>query len=464
MPTLSGGIHLALQAVLSHTHAIEIIEHNVANANTPGYRRQTPVLATLPPIAIFDSEFGVGAGQKGSGVTVERIQRFTDEYFDSRFRVTSGETQKWAAGKEVLSQLEVTLAEISDDGLPNKMDTFWAGWQLLASDPDNLSLRAELLDDARSLSDAFRRRYEQMSQLRSDQNQAVQSRVDEINSVAGEIAHLNGEITRVLSLDQQPNDLLDRRDLLLDRLAEISGGVSFPQKNGDVMVAIGGHVLVVGTNAIQLETQPDPNNNNLYKIVWPDGQNLKPPSGELNGIFYARDEVISKQMSGLDELASNLISLVNGIHQTGYGMDDVTGRPFFAGDSAATIGINPDLEPAGIAAADTGGSPGNNTIAARISDLKMAKTLNGGTLNEFYNIQVTNLAVETRRAKENAYHNSLLQKALGDQRESAAGVSLDEEAANLIKYQRAYQAAARVLTVYDEMLDRIINGMGVVGR
>ena len=129
MPTISSGITIALQAVLAHSQALEIIEHNVANASTPGYRRQSALLATAVPSPIIASEHGIGAGQRGGGVTIEKIQRFNLEFFDARYRSVSSEAGNWSAQREVLSQLEPLLAETSDDGLLPKLDQFWAGWQ-----------------------------------------------------------------------------------------------------------------------------------------------------------------------------------------------------------------------------------------------------------------------------------------------------------------------------------------------
>ena len=128
MPTLTSGISTALQAVLTHSQSLEIIEHNIANASTPGYRRQAPQLTASIPSSINGSDYGIGAGQKGNGVTIERIQRFNLAFFDSRYRAVSAETQNWRAQSEVLNQLELTLSETAEDGLLPKLDQFWAGW------------------------------------------------------------------------------------------------------------------------------------------------------------------------------------------------------------------------------------------------------------------------------------------------------------------------------------------------
>lgn len=466
MPTISSGITIALQAVLAHSQALEVIEHNVANAGTPGYRRQSAVMSAVVPSLFMAQEHGLGTGQRGGGVTVEKIQRFNLGYFDTRFRSVSAETGNWEAQRGALSQLESMLAETSDDGLLPKLDQFWAGWQGLSTDPTNTSLRTLLLDDARSLANALNRRSTQIQQLRAEQNSVITNQVGEINSLAGEVAKLNGEISRVLSVGEQPNDLMDKRDLALDQLSKLTGAVSFQQKNGEVSVSVGGHVLVVGHDAFQLQTQTSATDSSVVDVLWSDGQKLIPPSGELKGILHVRDKTMIDQLTGLHTFASGLISQVNAIHRTGFGLNNATGLDFFTGTNASDIAVNSAVDSASIATASAANQVGNSAIALQIANLKTAKGMKAGTatLHEFYNAQITDLAVLTRRAEDNSYQHGLVEQALGDQRESAVGVNLDEEAANMAKAQKAYQAAARVLNAYDELLDLVINRMGLVGR
>ena len=466
MPTISSGISIALQAVLAHSQALEIIEHNVANASTPGYRRQSALLATAVPSPIVASEHGIGAGQRGGGVTIEKIQRFNLEFFDARYRSVSSEAGNWSAQSEILSQLEPLLAETTEDGLLPKLDQFWAGWQKLATDPTNTSLRTVLLDDAGSLTNALNRRATQIAQLRADQNLVIGDQVNTINSLADQVASLNAEIARVLSVGEQPNDLMDKRDLALDQLSELTGSVSFNQKNGEMMVSVGGHVLVMGHDTFKLHTQPNAADSSVVDVYWSDNQKLTPPSGKLKGTLEVRDNVLAGQLSGLNTLANGIITQVNALHRTGYGLNNATNLDFFSGTNASDIAVNPLLDNASIATSSGASQAGNSDIALQIAGLKTVKGMKAGTatLNEFYNSQITDLAVITQRAASNSYQHRLVSKALGDQRESVVGVSLDEEAADMAKAQKAYQAAARVLTAYDDLLDLVINRMGLVGR
>ena len=465
MPTISSGISVALQAVLTHSQVLEITEHNIANASTKGYRRQSAILTTETPNSINGADHGIGAGQRGNGVTIDRIDRFNLAFFDGRYRAVSAEAQSWEAQSGILSHLESILAENSDDGLLPKLDQFWAGWQALSNEPTSTSLRAIVLDDASALATAFNRRATQITQMRSDQNLAVAGKVEEINSLASQIAQLNGNISRVISVGEQPNDLLDKRDLALDRLAELTGAVSSEQKNGEMLVSVGGHVLVMGQDTFKLEVRTNPTDTSVVDAYWNDGQKLTPPSGELKGTLDVRDRVLVDQLTGLNTMSAGLIAQVNTIHSGGYGLNNATGLNFFNGTDASSITVNSALDANSIATSSAANQAGNNNIALQITALKTVKGMKAGTatLNDFYNTQITELAVTTKRASDNSYQHGLIVNALGNQRESVVGVSLDEEAANMAKAQKAYQAAARVLTAYDDLLDLVINRMGRVG-
>lgn len=479
MPTLSG-VNLSLNALLAHAQAIEIIEHNVANANTEGYHRQEAVLRTTTPSTLYGMDRGIGAGVRGTGVEVAQIKRFSLSFFDARYRTVSSEAKEWSVQSEVLQQLEATLAETSSDGLINKMDEFWNSWQILSNDPSNTSLRAKLLDDSQALVNGFNRRAEQMRTIRSDQDLMLKARVGEINSAANRIAELNQEISRVFSIGEQPNDMMDERDMLLDRLSELAGATSSVQANGQVIVSIGGHMLVTGNESLQLETVVD-TITRLSNIQWESGASFNPSHGEVAGLLTARDSIIPQQQQALDDLAVELASQINAVFSTGYGLDGTTGLNFFTNESAGSpslysndqptsasdLRLNPGLTVNNLAAAATnppGGAPGDGDLALEIANIRNSKVMSGATLNEFYNGQITQLGLDVQRAQINAHNQGLVVNAMSTQRESVTGVNLDEEAANLAKFQRAYQAAARVMTVYDEMLERVINGLGLVGR
>jgi flagellar hook-associated protein 1 FlgK len=579
MPNLFAGINLSLQALLSQQTAVEIIEHNVANVNTPGYRRQEAVLKAGLAVSSPGATYNLGVGQMGTGVSVDRIKRFTLDFFDTRYRQEIEGSKQWEVQSNILQTLEASFAETSTDGVLPKLDAFWSGWQKLSVDPSNTSLRSEVLDNAKALASALNSRAQMVLNLQMEQDLVIDQRVEEINGAADQIARLNGEISRVISIGEQPNDLLDQRDILLDRLAEIAGATSSKQLNGEAVVAINGHVLVQGQTSFGLVTEMDPGNHNFVRIEWEDGQVLTPRTGELAGILDSRDNVMDDQMTGLNNLSQALISRVNELHLSGFAPGKVvktslipatvtklgsgsvaagqteitagsysvesrlnagvwqfrvvdststavniqlsdgsgfsdqwqdiptssgstvpydTGRgltitfggdqalyslatagagaaslsftpqqDFFTGTSAMTMHVNSALDDTSLIASGlTPNASGDGELARMIANIRGEPLLNNGTAtaNQYYTGKVSDLGLDVSRSKANAENRKLVSDAMNNQRLSVTGVSLNEEAANLVKAQKAYEAAARLMNAIDEMLDKIINGLGLVGR
>lgn len=450
---------------MAHQAAIATIEHNVANANTPGYRRQEVKLSAGFPYAppgMYRPEF---PGQYGTGVMVQQVRRHHLEFFDGRYRLELGASKRWEEQHAVLDHMETILAETGDDGLSSKMEAFWSGWQKLSSDPTNTGAREELLSSAQTLVRGFNDRALDLQNLRTDQDQAVRSYAEEINLISEQLAGLNAEIARVTAQGDQPNDHLDQRDRLLDRLAELGGAVSSIQTDGSVLVSVGGHALVVGDHSFQLQITNNPANANLAALTWEDGAAFNPPDGALLGVLNARDNDIPTWQTHLDSLANTLAAQVNGLHQTGYGLNNATGLDFFTGTGALGMRLNTALDAASIASASAADSPADGSLAQQIANLQHSTLMAGNkSFNQFHIDQVSALGTQIKQAQSQYANRSLVVNALEQQKMSVEGVSLDEEAANLVKAQRAYEAASRMVTVVDEMLDRIINGMGVVGR
>jgi flagellar hook-associated protein 1 FlgK len=463
MPTLFSGINLALQSLLSQQQAIDVVNHNVANANTPGYHRQEAIMATTVPYSPAGMEHYFGSGQIGTGVMVEQIKRFSLDFMDTRYRQEQAKSSQFSTSQSVLDQVEATLAENSTDGLVPQLDQFWSAWQTLSTDPTNMALRADLHDKATSLANAFHERATSLTAIQKDQDQAVIQRVDEINNDAAQVATLNQQISHVLSTGDAPNDLLDKRAQLLDRLSELAGATSSVQANGEAIVSIGGHALVVGHDTFQLNATPVLANGNMVQVGWADGGTFTASTGELGGLLQVRDQIIPNQLTGLNDLAGKLIQRVNQLHQTGYGLNNATTQDFFTGADASDINLSAAMDTLeNIAVSSASGTVGDGSIALKIADVQNELLMNGGTttLNQFYNVQATSLGLLIKQNEADATSHASIAKSLSDQRESVSGVSLDEEAANMVKFQRAYQASARMMSVMDDLLNTVINNMG----
>ncbi|EKD88050.1 MAG: hypothetical protein ACD_35C00080G0009 [uncultured bacterium] len=463
MANLLASINVALTALLSHSQAVSVYEHNVANVNTPGYHRQYAKVTAGPAVSLSNAYYGTGVGQMGSGVYVTAIQRYAVDFYDTRYRLENQQASKWSTESEIVAQLESSLLETSTDGLLPKIEAYFSNWQAATDDPTNTSVRRQLLDSAKELASSINTRYSQIESIRSEQDLRINQSIQEINLLAENIADLNREISRVMSIGDSPNDLLDARDVALDRLSEIAGATSFKQDNGEVSVSINGHILVGGHDTYPLHTEIDSTNENLAKIVWSDGKDMIPTSGELAGVIEARDTIFEDQRTGLNNLSMMLKNEVNAIHFNGYGLDNSTQLNFFEGTDAGNFKVNDALEDVSkIALSSVIDEPGNNEIGRSIFQLRTTGTLNSDTMtfSQYYNDQISKLGLTVLRAQTNARDRSLVAQALVSQREAVTGVSLNEEAANIAKSQKAYEAAARVISTIDEMLNTVINGMG----
>jgi flagellar hook-associated protein 1 FlgK len=467
MSSLLSSLNNVLQSMLAHQKSIQVIEHNVANANTPGYHRQEVKLGTRPASPAPTLYHEISAGQIGQGVSAEMVKRFNLTFYDGRFRTQTALGKRWETTQQTLAHVESLLAENTSQGLINKLDAFWAGWQGVIDDPTNLALRSNLQQKASSLAVGLNRRAGDLLGIRKDLDQEIIQDIDEINEIADQLARLNGEIANITGMELQANDLLDERDRLLDQLAEYSDIRIGNQDSGQVMVSLGGHSLVFGTETFRLETAPDPGNSNLVDVIWEDGSDFRAVEGSLTAYLDDRDHSVPELIAGLDEVAAALISEVNALHQGGYGLDNSTGLDFFTGTDALSIGLSGDIsDPRSIAAASAASSPGDSSLAGQIADLRHQELLSAGsaTFTSYYADQVAGLARQIQEAGSESQNIDLVIQSLQSQRDRVSSVSLDQEAANLIKSQRAFEAAARMATAVDEMLDRIINGMGLVGR
>ncbi len=443
------------------------MNHNIANANTPGYSRQVADMAATPPYTLPSFMRDPSAGQMGTGVAVTDIRRSRNSLIDYQIRTETQTQGQWEKMRDALKQVEVVFNEPSSSGINSLLSKFWQAWQDLSNNPQDAGARSALVEQADSLAVAFNRNYSLLNDIQQDADRQIRVGVDYVNDLADRIASLNVQIAQVEILGQRANDLRDQRDLLLDELSQKVKITYSETPEGAMNVFIGSRVLVARSRAEKLAVNT--NASGFADIVWADdGSIASVTNGELYGLSQARDVELPRFMGDLQTLAGQLITSVNALHRTGYGLDNSTNMDFFGGTGASDIAINPLLKanPRQVAAAGSLNSPGDNSIALAIAGLQRALTMNGGTsdFGKFLSSTVSRLGVDSQRASMMASNQKLLVDHLTRQKESLTGVSLDEETTHLIEYQRAYQAASRVVTTVDEMLDKLINGTGLVGR
>ncbi len=477
MPSPFGGLSIGLSGLLAAQQAMETASHNVANANTPGYSRQRVNLVASRPYTYPAFNRSGLPGQIGTGVSVASIERVRDAFLDLQIRGELPLQSQWETRRDELGKIETVFPEPSTSGLGSVLGKFWDAWQDLAADPSSTAARSALVEQSQSLASNFNSYAQQLSTLASGADYQVGQQVSSINELAQQIATLNGQIQRVQVSGDNANDLSDQRDQLLDELNKITHVSVAQEADGTVSVQIGGTDLVSGDRARAVTTRTDASGHMIP--TWSTGGDVKLGAGSLTAYIQIRDTDVVGYQAKLDELAKGVADAVNTLHTTGVDATGAQGLDFFTYDAtlgiAATFAVNTVIadDPSRVAAAaTTTGSPparpaaGDATIAGQIADLRTAKIINGDTqtANDFYAGIVGGVGADSQHAQDMASNEELVVTSLTTRRESTSGVSLDEEATDMLRFQHAYQAASRVITSMDEMLNTLINGTGLVGR
>jgi flagellar hook-associated protein 1 FlgK len=434
IPTLQG-LQTALSGLMAEQEAIDTTGQNITNANTEGYSRQTAVLQSNDPlrIAALSPTNGEGA-QLGTGVSVATITRIRNTYLDAQYRTQNAGLGAATTQANELQQAQSVFDEPSSAGLATQLSAFWSAWGELAdssSGPTSEAAKVAVVSAGTQLAETL---HQVSAQLQTIEAQAAQQYTTiagpsgEVQSDATQIAQLNQQIKLSLQAKQQPNTLEDRRDLLLDKLSELGNVTVTKEADGTDTVSFGGAAkpLVEGE-----------------QVNWPQAL-TKAAGGKLGALLELSgpEGAIAKFREALNGVAKTLADSVN---------EKTPTTPFFTGTTAATIAVA--VKPSEVSA----GAAGGNEIALAIAGLR------GGAAEQGYAALIAQVGSDVKTAESNQANSQAVVTAIGDQRQSVSGVSLDEEMTNLITFQRGYEASARALTSMDEMLDTLINHTGAVG-
>jgi flagellar hook-associated protein 1 FlgK len=455
---LFAALELGKRSLLAQQYALTTSGHNIANVNTPGYSRQRVEMQSTAPL---DMVFG----KVGTGVMVTNVVQVRDYFLTAQYRNEASNLQRWDTTSKTLSQVEGLLNEPGDTGMNQLLTDFWNAWEDLSTNP---SARSAVVEKGKVLVNAFHQYASQIADLKQNLDDDIGNRVSEVNQLASQISELNRQIITSEMGVQKANDLRDRRDQLIDQLASLATVRTIERDNGGVAVLLGSMALVDGADHLSISTEEVATANDSATVAfWKNTTfQIDFSGGELAALQELRDTLVPEFEQGLDQMAQALVTAVNAIHRTGYTADGSTGVDFFNQyqTTAATIGMNPDVanDPSLLAASQSG-EPGDARIAQAISELRSSKVMVSGsqTLNSFYANMVGTLGIRSQEASNMKDNYELLVTQIDNQRQSIQGVSTDEEMTQMVKFQRAYEAAARVVTYADSALETIITGMGI---
>ena len=624
MSTFSG-IEMGKRSLFAHNQAIETAGHNLSNSSTEGYSRQRVELKATDPLYRPDLSRAETPGQLGQGVSVESIQRVRDELLDQRIVAQTNGEGYWQTRDNYILMMEQVYNEPADTSVRTRMDQFWDAWEELALYPESSSSRQSVLTRGETLVDTIHQQYKGLQGVRDMVNGDIEAVTKQVNDISKQIADLNKEITKVKAMGDNPNDLMDSRDLLTETLANLID-ISVDQRDPDeYVIHTAGLELVQGKSFRTFELKTGIENDGYAQVVWSDsGNEAKFSGGKLGALVELRDGDIRKEIQSLDTMTMNFVDLVNDIHRDGTGANGKTGVDFFTeqnfinnvagnydrnGDgtydssyifritganqlnareqiglegilslSAGTGTIqvpyhstdmvadvvdrinnsgsevvarldrngrlvlkgtttenkdNPDFvirhiedsghflagyagilsgsgpenaytwdqadavnslvggklqyavspiaHPAGwmeinkvvesdvqtIAAgfAEPDGTvyPGDNRAATAIAQIRNTAVMVGDTrtFDDYFADQVTNIGLKGEQSSRSLETQSAIMKELKEMRDSISGVNVDEELANILKFQHGYNAAAKFISTVNDMLDTVINRMGV---
>ena len=432
------------QSLLTQQSAINTTAKNIANANTEGYTRRR---INLSKLSLGFSEM--------NGESVTRVK---NKFVDSQLWYEKQELGKQSMNEMLLKQVEGIYGEPSDSGLNNIMNEFWNSWSNLANNPESESARAIVKDKGVMLAHTFNRLDKNIKNVQLQVGGEIEQKVNEINGIVKQIKLLNTQIG-----DGGSIDLLDQRDMLIDNLSsKIDIQVNNPEK-GSLTIISGGNILVSGGHYNELSVKTSQTSDGVFNIEINKingNKNINISSGELGGLIDFHNNYVAKNIQKLNTIANHFKSAINDIHKTGYNLNSVTGMAFFsentsgAGDFSVADEIISD--PSLIASSASIDTPGDGSIAQLMADLKYGDVIKGETIEDFYTGVVTELGNQVQQAKFIKDNQARVIERLNNQKATVSGVSLDEEMTNLIKFEQAYQAAARMVGTVDELMDTVL--------
>lgn len=466
MPGLTTSLWIASQALMVQQAAVNATSNNIANVNTPGYSREVVVLSEAAPSQD-------GGLTYGNGVNLDQFESVRDQVLNLRIQDATQQQAGAQAQLTALQQVQVTFSDATQ-GIGAGISGFLNSLSSLSQDPADTALRQGVLTAAGTLANSFHQAAAQLSGAQTSANLQVTQTVNQVNSLATQIAQLNAQIASVTPAGSDPGALGDQKAALVKQLSGLIGVTEIQNAQGDTLVTAQGSPLVVGNESYALSTQTG--SGGMQQVVDSQGANITASitGGTLGGLIQARDQIIggSNGLSAqLNSLAGDLATAFNSQNSQGFDLTPQTGGGYSPGgnifvpptgsNDAANFAVDPSLTTDGIAAsADSTASGNNGNLASLIAIGDQKQATSGLTPTDTYANLVYQVGTAASQAQAEVTAGDASLQQLNDMQSTESGVSIDEETTNLMRYQQAYQAAARVVTTVDSMTQTLLS-MGV---
>ena len=458
-----GLLSIARSGLAASQAQISTTSQNVTNAQTPGYSRQRLLTKPGYPEQLPQGTFG-------TGVIVDGVERIRNELLDVSYRRDSQNASLNEEHRDALQSVEGVLGEPSSTGLASSLEQFWSSWSDLSTNPDASSARSVVRQRGIQVAAQLNQYGNQIVDAQTVARSRLLETADRVNALSSEVADINARIVAAEAAGNQAPDMRDQRDLKVDELAALIGGTAYHQPNGSVNVNVGGDSIVDGANYKKVRVQAltsDPTKLGIALGDAPSGggttETMYQVGGQMAGTLDAYNTIFPNALTELDGVAAALVNTTNSVHRTGFIGAAAAGN-FFDNTrtTARTIRLDSTIvaNVSNVAASGIANQSGDNTVALAMSRLRdTPTTVNGQTvsLNEGYRNVITGNATLTNSAGGTATAARTLATQSDTRRESVKGVSIDEEMVNLMKYQQSYAAAARLITVVDQMSQTLLS-------
>jgi len=457
MGSLSSSLNIAIGSMLADEGALATTSNNIANVNTPGYSRQRANLAENSPVEI-------GGINYGTGVQLQDVTSLRDSILDLR---VNQETQQQGQLNAFISggqQIQTLFNETAGTGLQAPISAFFNSFQQLSVNPTDPNARQSVITSAQNLASALNQASTNLTTQQQNTDLEVKQSVGQINSLTSQIAQVNLQISGALGSGSNPGPFIDQRQQLINQLSGYVDVSEVDAGNGNItLTTSNGTPLVVGGQSFAFTTQADPTTG--LQDVYSGSSNITSQltSGQLAGQLQIRDQEIPAIRNSLDSLAYNLSNAVNTQAEQGYDLNGAAGGPLFtplASQTGAAAALSVAItDPSKIAASGSAaaGSAGDNQNANALFALQNQQIVNGQTPLGYYSGIVFKIGNDVATAQTQQQSGSLVLQQLQNLQGGVSGVDLNEEAANLIQFQNAYQASAQVSSVIDSLMQTTIN-------
>lgn len=450
-------MEIGRRALTASQLGINIAGQNIANVNTPGYsRRRVQLMET--------TQTNLSGVSTGSGVTIAGVQSFRDNFIQSRIQTETGIAGRLTAHRDSLAPVETALQGSESGGLQNALNSFFGSFRDLEASPNSVSLRSLVAQRGVTLSNTFQTTRTRLDGIRHGTDAQLATAVDQVNTLSEGVANLNEQIRSAEAIGTEASGLRDQRNELVNQLAELTGAHSSENSDGTVTLTIGeGRALVAGDTAYPLKAESTPPLG--LTVITMDGLPTVFTDGKIAGLQSAINETTS-QIDALDGLAAAVVDRVNTLHTSGTDLDGNPGTNFFNNTppvTAANISVSAAItgNPRLLVASPLTQPGQSGTVAGEIANLLTDPNTTVGTrsgsFSSIFGSMVAEAGEQVRTADNNLQTQGAILAQATAQRDSVSAVSLDEEAINLMQYQKAFEAAARFIKVADEMTQMILS-------